>query len=648
VAITLAIFFAAGAPASGFRFAPDRIEVAFYRGVSEEAAASAVTSLGGKIRRQIGSLGIYSVQVPAGADPENFSRRFQSDGRVRWASPDFEGTLSYTPMTIPSDPHYQDGVTDWNASITQADTMWNDANLQPWCKGLTSTVIAIIDTGVYAGHEDLLAKTLAGWNVLLNSTDTSDTDGHGTRVASVAAAMPGNALGMAGLAWNCMILPVKVSNGGGSPIYDTDAAAGIAWAVANGANVVNCSFGFPVPGAIQAAVSDAYYNHGVVVVGAAGNAGVSLDTSPYYPASCSWVLSVSGTDSADNLWGYNYGSGLTCVAPSGVDCAGISTASSYVTGAGTSVSAPHVSALAALLLSSGVPFYECISRVACTADRVGPNSGVYAYLPASNDPWGFNQYFGYGRINFDRALRTLVPPTLVTATPGVSSASFTWTGPAASTYPIFGFNLYRSLTSGGPYALVAGFGAVTSGTDPSAAGGTQYYYVLKAVDSNGFETRASNEMGVIPVVPTPTSTFTPTATPTLTATPTASPTSTPTAPNTATPTATPSATASPWVNDPSGTPRIIAVYPNPAGNSGAVVAVHLPCDGSVSLQWLTSRGQVSKTQSQSFASGGEFEIPWMPVNDGGHRLAAGAYYLDVKMEACGNVTRTQKWISVLP
>lgn len=361
-----------GEPDFSKPYASDRIEVAFSRGTPPEIVCQVAGEFGTSVKKRIGRLDVYLFNIPVGQTVKSLCEKIRKHPRAKWVWPDYFVTLAYTVLgPPPNDPYYTNGTTQWNVSMVQADLIWNTPGMMPWAKGLASTVIAVVDTGVYAQHEDLIAKTLTGWNVLANSTDTTDTNGHGTEVASAAGSTANNSKGIAGLAWNCMILPIKAIGPGST---DSDTANGIDYAVSLGASVINCSFGYSSMGATEAEIYFSYYGYGVVTVAGAGNNGTSLDTSPFYPASLPYVISVSGTNSSDTWAGFNYGSVLKCTAPLPVEVADIGSPSTYATWSGTSLATPQVAALVALLLSNGVPYYECVSRVAFTADKVGPNS----------------------------------------------------------------------------------------------------------------------------------------------------------------------------------------------------------------------------------------------------------------------------------
>ena len=138
-------------------------------------------------------------------------------------------------------------------------------------------MIAVVDTGLSPLAD--LTQVIPGWDIVGNDTNTGDDFGHGTWVSSVIGATGDNGMGMAGYCWKCSIMPVRVAAGRTGALAPA-VAAGIRWSVDHGARIINVSLasnGFDSNelGAVEYAV-----DHGVLVVGAAGNGG---DTAPLYP-----------------------------------------------------------------------------------------------------------------------------------------------------------------------------------------------------------------------------------------------------------------------------------------------------------------------------------------------------------------------------
>ena len=259
-------------------------------------------------------------------------------------------------------------------------------------------VVAVIDSGVNADHQDLAGQVLPGADFSGTKTDgRTDAVGDGTAMGSLIAAHGhGAQAGVMGLAPKAKILPVKVRSSDGGPLPEqNDLAAGIRFAVDNGAKVINMSIGgllrfdSQTRKAVQYAVSK-----DVVMVGSAGNSGSDLSVN--YPAAFPGVVAVGAVDSKGGLWGSSKsGPELTLLAP-GVNIyhAGVKSPTSYAAGDGTSDSAAYVSATAALIrskypdLSAG----QVINRMIKSATP--PPNG----MPVPND------HYGYGTVAPAKAL----------------------------------------------------------------------------------------------------------------------------------------------------------------------------------------------------------------------------------------------------
>ncbi|MFL5828247.1 MAG: S8 family serine peptidase [Thermoleophilaceae bacterium] len=241
-------------------------------------------------------------------------------------------------------------------------------------------VVAMIDTGVAAGHPDLAGQTVAGYDFVDGDTTPQDGNGHGTHVSGIVAAAAGNGVGVDSVAPGARIMPVRVLDDGGNGSADV-VAQGIDWAVAHGANVINLSLSDSVPiGAIgvRSAVDDAIDRAvaaGVVVAAAAGNSGLPVCEQP----SAAKVLCVGAVDKRGARSFYSsFGDGLAVTAPGGssLPMAGEDILSTWNDGgyqelAGTSQATPHVSGVAALLVSLGVRGQAAVNRILATAHDAG-------------------------------------------------------------------------------------------------------------------------------------------------------------------------------------------------------------------------------------------------------------------------------------
>jgi subtilisin family serine protease len=243
--------------------------------------------------------------------------------------------------------------------------------------------VAVVDTGIDAAHPDLAGRILPGYDFVDNDATPQDGNGHGTHVSGIIAADADNGIGVDSVAPGAKILPVRVLDSGGSG-SDATVAQGIDWAASHGADVINLSLGGTVPtppglglpdpvaDAVQRAV-----NRGIVVVAAAGNDGLPFCENNSFGGK---VLCVGAVDKRENRTFYSsFGDGLSLVAPGGSDLPGtdedvLSTwnDNGYHDLAGTSQATPHVSGVAALLVSLGVRGQAAVQRILATATDLGP------------------------------------------------------------------------------------------------------------------------------------------------------------------------------------------------------------------------------------------------------------------------------------
>ena len=284
---------------------------------------------------------------------------------------------------------------------------------EAWARGArgAGTTVAVVDTGVDLAHPDLRSKLVAGHDFVAGKTDCpagpQDENGHGTHVAGIAAAVTSNGIGVAGVAPDASIMPVRVLDAEGSGAQE-DVAAGIRWAADNGAEVINLSLGeLPVVGQleplnedIEAAVTHAW-ERGSLVVAAAGNETFPLCS---YPAFAEHAVCVGATDSRRLPTYYsnfpNNGSMLGFRASGGVgsvfceddediwstiwpgssyDCQGSGSISGYDTTAGTSMASPQVAGVAALLFGQGLTNAQIVERLKQTSSNHGLYEPVMGY-----------------------------------------------------------------------------------------------------------------------------------------------------------------------------------------------------------------------------------------------------------------------------
>jgi len=242
----------------------------------------------------------------------------------------------------PNDAFYSELA--WPATSIQLPQAW------ALTTGSPSVTIAILDTGV-TPVPDLRGALVPGYNFVADNTDTLDDNGHGTEVASIAAARIDNHIGIAGVCGRCSIMPVKVldANGNGSP---ETIAEGVTWAAAHGANIINLSVYSNEDSPVLDAAIAAATAQGVTVVIAAGNSGSSNPAAGGYPAAASpSAIRVAGLNAHNNLFGWsNRGSSVDIAAP-GAASAAMDQGTFFLGLQGTSVAAPVVAGVAGLMLS---------------------------------------------------------------------------------------------------------------------------------------------------------------------------------------------------------------------------------------------------------------------------------------------------------
>ncbi|MBL8765103.1 MAG: S8 family serine peptidase [Phycisphaerae bacterium] len=242
--------------------------------------------------------------------------------------------------------------------------------------GSSAVVIGCIDTGIRKTHEDLSANIWTnpgdstvngvdndgngyrddtwGWNFYANTNNPNDDNGHGSHTAGTVGAQGNNGKGVAGVAWNCKLAALKFlgSTGSGST---SGAIAAINYCVGKGIKVSNNSWGGPGSSSLSTAISNARAAGHLLVV-AAGNSGVNIDTSPTYPASYTYdnIISVAAVNNDFGRASFsNYGASSVDLGAPGVMVASCynSSNSAYVYMDGTSMATPHVTGVAALVWS---------------------------------------------------------------------------------------------------------------------------------------------------------------------------------------------------------------------------------------------------------------------------------------------------------
>lgn len=386
---------------------------------------------------------IYLLKLKRSADVRAAAADFSSDPHVGYAHPNFRLRTQALPNDTYVDPD-QDGTWStgawgqpyedlWGLRKIGADQAWQD----PGADQGDGTVVGVVDTGLRFNHPDIQGNAwqnpgevagngldddqngftddTRGWDFTGSNQDGQprDGNGHGTHVSGTVAAVGNNGLGVIGVAPEAKVMPVKGlwNDGGGT---GASLAGALRYAADNGADVINNSWGCFDPCPRAPVLEDAVrYAHGLgsVVVFAAGNA--NEDVYLYAPQNLSEAIVVSAFDQYDQRTSFtNTGQKVDVAAPGGGPDVGppnyqparnilslrgpqsdsLTVGGEYYRQAGTSMAAPHVSGLAALILTKHPGFTnEDVRQVMrASADNV--------------DAPGFDINSGRGRINAGRAL----------------------------------------------------------------------------------------------------------------------------------------------------------------------------------------------------------------------------------------------------
>ncbi len=260
-----------------------------------------------------------------------------------------EPNYIYNSFQVPNDPDYG---KQWNLRSINIESAWDET------KG-SGVTVAVIDTGISPVPDLKDTKFVKGYDFVNDRIEAYDDAGHGTHVAGTIAQSTNNGYGVAGIAYEASLMPLKVlgASGGGTV---ADIAEAIRFAADNGADVINMSLGGAGESQLMEEAINYAHQKGVVVVAAAGNANRNAAS---YPARYSHVIGVAALDSAGVKAPYsNFGAGVDISAPGGSETGKIlqntidpQTGEGVFVGyQGTSMAAPHVAGVAALVKATGI------------------------------------------------------------------------------------------------------------------------------------------------------------------------------------------------------------------------------------------------------------------------------------------------------
>jgi subtilisin family serine protease len=323
---------------------------------------------------------------------------------------------------VPNDPYF--GVQTDLASIGVA-AAWTRTT------GNQGTIVAVLDTGIDAVNPEFAGRLVPGYNALTGLADspgdfgpTTDDAGHGTHISGTIAAAANNGAGIAGIAPNVSIMPIKVLDAEGVGDFG-GMVAGMNWAIGHGARIITLSLGGSLqPDAVSYVQGsfDAAHAAGAIVVAASGNDGTTFDQ---YPCNFNHVICVGSTtnDGTAVSTFSTRTNGLDLVAP-GEGIASTLPGGGYGYGSGTSMATPHVTGAIALLrsLQPSLSPDEAQTSLTQTARPLAVG--------------GHNPDSGYGLLQVSAALDLIAGGPAATSSPTASANPSPSPTPSASPTPI--------------------------------------------------------------------------------------------------------------------------------------------------------------------------------------------------------------------
>lgn len=388
------------------RAVPNEKIIKFRQGTTYQQAKTIVKEMGGEIIKLLyGTKDTYLISI----NDQNFSKSISNGFSVVEY---IEDNLVFQALETPNDKYYK-APYNWNYKMLNLEKAWGLKKGEDVEPG-KEVIVAVLDTGVSLSHPDLagnLVRNLGFDYVGANDPDPSDDEyvknnelSHGTHVAGIIGAVTNNGVGIAGVAWNVKIMPIRVLDSDGTGKL-ADVIEGFNHAVEKGAKIINLSLGTvgnPMDGdaeSFRGIIQDAIENKKVTVVAAAGNEGGPV----CFPANYGPVIAVASLDHTCSRPSYsNYGPEIDFCAPGGgvpltkiesewavktifsTTYSKLTKADTYAYMAGTSQAAPHISGLAALLYAQNPDITPADVELRLKAGCID-----------LGDP-GRDDYYGYG------------------------------------------------------------------------------------------------------------------------------------------------------------------------------------------------------------------------------------------------------------
>ncbi len=336
-------------------FLSGEILVKFEPGTRGQTISDVHRRNGGEVEEVIRGINVQVIRVPTGQE-QRLVNLYERNPNVRYA--EVNSLYQAFDQEKPNDPKVDEQWQYHNTGQTGGTSGADIYAFEAWdtTTGSGSVPIAILDTGIKAGHEDLNNVTKSTnfatcnyYNYYFFACSLDDNQGHGTHVAGSAAANSNNGVGVAGTCRGCSLFNAKVldDNGSGANSW---IANGIIWSADEGAKVISMSLGGSSSSNTLRDAVDYAWGKGAVLVAAAGNDNTS---NPSYPAYYQNVIAVGATDHKDLKASYsNYGSWVDVAAPGSAILSTTVDSAKYGKYNGTSMSTPHVAGVAGLVWST--------------------------------------------------------------------------------------------------------------------------------------------------------------------------------------------------------------------------------------------------------------------------------------------------------
>lgn len=332
-------------------------------------------TINGEIIEFLTEIFVVRILLPASLDIKEAIIILNQNKSVQYAEPNGICTIHLSP----NDTYYDN---QWAPQLTNLEGAWAIT------KG-DGVIIAITDTGVDGTHEDLTGRVIAGRdtynNLDISPGANSAIHPHGTHCAGIAAAAGDNSAGIAGVAWESDIMPIRMSMDE-YPNNATwvDMAEAFMWAANNSADIISCSFGGKFYSQVMKDAVDYAVGFGCTMFASMGN---TYTNEIQYPAGYQSVIAVGATNAHDEIANFSTtGNHMSICAP-GVEIYSTVPGNSYSYMSGTSMACPFAAGVAALMLSydSSLSQYDIKTRLENSAVDLGSE--------------GFNSTFGYGRVD---------------------------------------------------------------------------------------------------------------------------------------------------------------------------------------------------------------------------------------------------------